>query len=77
LIEHEQKKLYCYLYPFQEECIRSFARELSADKKDFEKNVELLREAKELCSKPDLNLETYIYDNKVDIKNFIVDENQD
>lgn len=77
LREDEQKKLYCYLYPFQEECIRSFARELSTERKDFQKNVELLKEAKELCSKPNLDLETYIYDNKVDIKNLIIDESQD
>lgn len=77
LREDEQKKLYCYLYPFQEECIRSFARELSTERKDFQKNVELLKEAKELCSKPNLDLETYIYDNKVDVKNFMIDESQD
>jgi len=77
LREDEQKKLYCYLYPFQEECIRSFARELSTERRDFEKNIELLKEAKELCSKPNLDLETYIYDNKVNIKDFIIDESQD
>lgn len=77
LREDEQKKLYCYLYPFQEECIRSFARELSTERRDFEKNIELLKEAKELCSKPNLDLETYIYDNKVNIKDFITDESQD
>ncbi len=77
LREDEQKKLYCYLYPFQEECIRSFARELSTERRDFEKNIELLKEAKELCSKPNLDLETYIYDNKVDVKDFITDESQD
>lgn len=77
LVEVEQRKLYCYLYPSQEECIRSFARELSIDMKDFEKQVQVLKEAGELCSKPNLDLEMYIYDNKIDIKNFIVDENQD
>ncbi len=70
----EQKKLYCYLYPSQDECIRSFARELSSNPRNLEETVNLLKEAKELCSKPDLKLENYIYDSKIEIENLITNE---
>lgn len=49
----EQKKLYCYLYPYKEECIKVFSEELEIP-------IEELMEVKELCSKPNLNLENYI-----------------
>lgn len=49
----EQKKLYCYLYSNKDEtCFEDFAEELGYP-------VEELRSVKELCSKPDLRLETY------------------
>lgn len=48
----EKKKLMCYLYPNKEECLQTFAKQLN-------ESVEDLRTVKELCSKPDLKLETF------------------
>lgn len=45
-------QLECYLYPYKEKCLDAFAREL-------EMPIAEMAEVKELCSKPDLNLETY------------------
>lgn len=53
LQEIERRKLYCYLYPNEENCFKDFAE-------DLEVSVEDLKEVKELCSKPNLKLETYI-----------------
>lgn len=47
-----QKKLHYYLYPYEEEARREFAKELQVSTK-------LLKEVRELCSKPNLALETY------------------
>lgn len=47
-----QRRLYCFLYPDQEDCIKEFAEELKIDVKD-------LMQVKELCNKPNLSLETY------------------
>ena len=55
----EQKKLHCYLYANEDEkCFEDFAAELKC-------TVEELRAmTRELCSKPDLRLETYKIPNK-------------
>lgn len=52
LTQIAQKKLYCYLYPYKEECRKSFAEEL-------DESVEDLARVKELCNRPNLPLETY------------------
>ncbi len=49
----ERRKLYCYLYPNEENCFKDFAEDLKVP-------IEDLKEVKELCSKPNLKLETYI-----------------
>lgn len=49
----EQKKLYCYLYPYKDECIKIFSDQLEVP-------VEELLRVKELCSKPNFNLENYV-----------------
>lgn len=49
----EQKKLYCYLYSNEDlSCFEDFADDLGYP-------VEELKQVRELCSKPDLRLETY------------------
>lgn len=54
----EQKKLYCYLYPNEDEsCFEEFANELGLQ-------VDDLKRVQELCSKPNLKLETYICSQK-------------
>lgn len=53
----ERRKLYCYLYPNEENCFKDFAE-------DLEVPIEDLKEVKELCSKPNLKLETYILSEK-------------
>lgn len=54
----DQKKLYCYLYVNKDkDCFKDFAEELGVPIEDLEK-------VKELCSKPDLRLETYQCSNK-------------
>lgn len=45
-------KLYCYLYPTEEKCMLAFAEELKIEIKD-------LLQVKELCDKPDFDLETF------------------
>lgn len=47
-----QNKLYCYLYPDKEECVKAFAEELKIDVKE-------LMDVKELCDKPNLYQETF------------------
>jgi hypothetical protein len=47
-----QRKLYCYLYPDKEECVKAFAEELEIDVKD-------LMDVKELCDKPNFQQETF------------------
>lgn len=53
----DQRKLYCYLYPNEENCFRDFAEDLKV-------KVEDLKAVKELCSKPNFKLETYICSEK-------------
>ena len=75
----EQKKLYCYLYPYKDECIRSFARELNTDpkQKDVQQLEAILRETKELCSKPHIAQETYVYKGELQTPQELISENQD
>lgn len=74
LAEEERKKLYCYLYPYKDECITSFAKELTTEPRDLEANIQMLREIGELCNKPDLRLEEYEYQVN---KKLVTDENKD
>lgn len=48
----EHRKLYCYLYPYDEQCINDFAEELGIPTQE-------LMEVKELCSKPDMTQENF------------------
>lgn len=63
LQEIEQRKLYCYLWPNEvppnekDNCFKFFADELGIP-------IEDLEQVKELCSKPNLKLETYICSEK-------------
>lgn len=50
-----RKKMFCYLYPYKNECVIEFARELDMD-------IEELKLIKELCNKPDFRLENYTCD---------------
>lgn len=51
----EARKLYCYLYANEDEtCFKDFAEDLGI-------LVDDLMQVKELCSKPNLRLETYVY----------------
>lgn len=53
LLPIEQRKLYCYLYLNKDEsCFKEFADELKI-------SIEMLKEVRELCDKPNLKLETY------------------
>lgn len=58
LYQIEQKKLFCYLYPYKDECLREFAKEIDISIKE-------LAEVKELCSKPNFSLEDYKFNFKV------------
>lgn len=52
LTKTARNKLYCYLHPNEEECVKAFAEELKVEVQD------LLR-IKELCNKPNFELEAY------------------
>lgn len=52
----EHRKLYCYLYPYEEKCVESFAEELGMPTLD-------LKEVRELCSKPDMAQEGFRCEN--------------
>lgn len=69
LAADEQKKLYCYLYPYKDECISCFAKELGM-------RIEDLAKSHELCSKPQLELEDYKYE-KINTENLIENESED
>ncbi len=69
LAADEQKKLYCYLYPYKDECISCFAKELGM-------RPEELAKAGELADKPNLNLEDYKYE-KINTENLIENESED
>lgn len=57
LSQIEQRKLYCYLYPYKEECLKAFAEDLDLSIRD-------LAQVKELCSKPNFSLEDYKFNLK-------------
>lgn len=61
LSEIDQKKLYCYLYLNEDQnCFKDFAEELGVPVGD-------LQQIGELCSKPDLKLETFICSKKKEL----------
>lgn len=69
LAEQERTKLYCYLYPYKDECKSSFATELGMKVTD-------LTDIKELCDKPNLKLENYVYKN-VKLESQVLNDSKD
>lgn len=52
----EHRKLYCYLYPYDEQCLKSFAEELGI-------STQQLMEVKELCTSPNMAMESFKCEN--------------